>query len=345
MTEDNWKSLLDSQGAQRDEFGLREFSGQTAAGRAQLAALDHLGYLLVQGPEARKFLQGQVTCDINLVTANHSQRGGHCNTKGRMLFDFLAVSLPSTESDSDSIALIMHRDLIERARQALAKFIVFSKAKLSTEQEYRLLGLQGSHAPTLLSQSAPELPIAAGDVVQAEDLIAMRVAGERFLCLVKNDKAVAQWQSWAEHSSFHGYNLWQLADIRDGLGQVLSGSEELFIPQMLNMHLTGGISFKKGCYIGQEVVARMQYLGKLKRHMRRLQLNDSTLPVPGAPVFSSATDSAQSVGNVVMAAKADSGVELLAVTTDSAFESDALFLDPEKTQKLEPLALPYVITK
>jgi folate-binding protein YgfZ len=345
MTEDNWKSLLDSHGAQRDEFGLREFRGQPASGQAQLTALDHLGYLLVQGPEAKKFLQGQVTCDINQVTANHTQRGGHCNIKGRMLFSFLAVSLPGAENGSDSIALIMHRDLVERARQAFAKFIVFSKAKLYTEQDYRLLGLQGSHSSTLLSESAPELPIAAGDAVQTGDLVAVRVAGERFLCLVKNEKAVAQWKTWAEQSSLHGYNLWQLADIRDGLGQVLPGSEELFIPQMLNMHLTGGISFKKGCYIGQEVVARMQYLGKLKRHMRRLQVNDGTLPAPGAPVYSSETESAQSVGNVVMAARSDDGVELLAVTTDSAFESDALFMDPEKTKRLEQLSLPYLITK
>ncbi|MCW8196450.1 folate-binding protein YgfZ [Proteobacteria bacterium 005FR1] len=345
MVQDNWQSLLDSQGAQRDEFGVREFSGQAESRQAQLMALDHLAYLLVEGPEAKKFLQGQVTCDINLVTSSHAQRGGHCNTKGRLIFSFLAVSLPSQTTGSDRVALVMHRDLVEKAQQALAKFIVFSKAKLSTAQEHQLIGLQAGDAPQLLSRFAPELPIADEDTTQSDQLTAVRIGAERLLCLVKKDQAASCWQSWAEKSSLHGYNLWHLADIRDGLGQVLPGSEDMFIPQMLNMHLTGGISFTKGCYVGQEVVARMQYLGKLKRHMRRLQLAASDLPAPGTAVYSAESDSSQSVGNVVMAAKADGHIELLAVTTDSAFESDALFLDAEKTQKLNQLSLPYVITK
>lgn len=343
---DNWQSFLSAQGAHWDEQGPRDFEGSAPpeAGSNQLAALDHLAYLLVKGPEAKKFLQGQITCDMNLVTEDHSQPGGHCNSKGRMIFSFRAVQLPSSSPESDAIALIMHRSLLQKAQQALAKFIVFSKAELSLEQGYRLVGLSGDQAPQLLSELLPRIPIANHDVVQADESVCVRISGDRFLCLIRNESTQEQWRSWAARCQRQGYQYWNLAEIQDGLGHVVPGCEEMFIPQMLNMHLTGGVSFTKGCYIGQEVVARMHYLGKLKRHMRRAQVNATKAPQPGDPLYSQ--ESPQSVGNVVLAAPVRSGVfELLAVTTDSAFEGDALYLDTQQSQKLHLLPLPYVITK
>ncbi|MEX1032065.1 MAG: hypothetical protein WDZ30_01765 [Cellvibrionaceae bacterium] len=343
---DNWRAYLTDQGAQWDQQGVRGFdSGPSRERDAQLFALGHLGYLTVTGPEARKFLQGQVTCDMSLVTIDHSQPGAHCNTKGRMVFSFQAVQLAISSPESDSFALIMHRGLLQRAREALAKFIVFSRAELSSEQGHNLIGLAGARSLPLLPELLPRIPIAKHDVVQADGSLGVRVNGDRFLCLVNGgESAPALWRAWAEHCSLRGYPDWNLANIRDGLGEVVPGCEELFIPQMLNMQVTGGVSFNKGCYIGQEVVARMQYLGKLKRHMRRAQVNMAEAPPPGSPVY--AQESAQSVGNIVLTAPAaDNTIELLAVTTDSAFDSDALFADPQRTQKLHLLPLPYVITK
>jgi tRNA-modifying protein YgfZ len=341
---DNWQSFLSAQGAQWDREGVRGFSdnGPAQAGSTQLIALDHLGFLVVKGPEAKKFLQGQVTCDMNQVTNGQSLLGAHCNTKGRMIFSFRAVQLPPETPNADSIALIMQRGLLERARQSLAKFIVFSKARLSLGDAHGLVSLAGSQAPQLLHELLPHTPTVGQNTVQTGDSVCIRVGEDRFLCLLNHDSARQYWQSWAPHCQRQGYFYWNLANIRDGIGEVVPGCEELFIPQMLNMQLTGGISFTKGCYIGQEVVARMQYLGKLKRHMRRAQVTLAETPRPGSPLY--AGESSQSVGNIVLAAPADADtVELLAVTTDSAFESDDLYLDPAKTQKLLPLPLPYAV--
>lgn len=341
---DHWESFLKSQGAHRNEQGVSHFADAgSSPANANLFALEHLGYLLVEGPEAEKFLQGQVTCDVNLVTEDHSQPGAHCNTKGRMMFSFRAVHLPPESEGTQSIALIMHRGLLEKAQQALAKYAVFSKADVSLGEDCRILGLSGAQSPALASELLPRLPIAPHDVVSTETALCLRVSGDRFLCLIKSEAAQQLWESWAPQCRLEGYEGWNLANIRDGFGEIVPGTEEMFIPQMLNMQITGGVSFNKGCYVGQEVVARMQYLGKLKRHMRHAKVSTTEAPPPGSPLYSS--ESGQSVGNVVLAAPDEKdGSELLAVTTDSAFESDALYLDSQRSEKLQLLSLPYAIT-
>lgn len=341
---DTWTSFLETQGARYDTRGVPRFTATGAeTADTSLFALEHLGYLLVAGPEARKFLQGQVTCDMNLVSEDHSQPGAHCNTKGRMIFSFRAVQLPPEAEGAEAFALVMDRGLLDTARQALGKYIVFSKAELSTGGDFRFIGLAGTQSPALASELLPRLPIASHDVVATDSALCLRISGDRLLCLIKPEAAEQLWQSWAPHCHLAGYEAWDLAEIRDGLGDVLPGTEEMFIPQMLNMQITGGVSFKKGCYVGQEVVARMQYLGKLKRHMRHASVTAPEAPQAGSPLYSS--ESEQSVGNVVLSAPAHDGAyELLAVTTDSAFDSDALYLDAQRSEKLQLLSLPYAIT-
>lgn len=334
---DKWQSLLDEHGALRDEQGVYTFQGQAGAAKVsdELFVLDQLGCLLVEGRDARKFLQGQVTCDMNQLSATHTVIGGHCNTKGRLLFSFRAMLLGADEG-SERIALLMHRGLLAAAEQALAKFIVFSKASLSQDNTYRALGLAGSF------DDLSQLPAAANDAaIQTGNGSLARVHGDRFIYLLKEEAAIAFLQSASTRCQLRGHHEWNLAEIRSGLGQVVPGTEDMFIPQMLNMQITGGVSFTKGCYIGQEVVARMQYRGKLKRHMRRLEIHDTSLPLPGAPLYTEG--SSQSVGNLVLAAPNGAHSEMLAVVTDEAFARDALYLDQEGQQKLSPLDLPYSI--
>lgn len=337
---DKWQSVLDNQGAVRDEQGVRRFDAPDSSQTNTLFALDHLACLIVEGRDARKFLQGQVTSDMNKLSLENSVTGGHCNTKGRLLFSFRSTLLDSGPT-GDKIALVMHRALVSSAQQALAKFIVFSKATLAQDSSYRLIGLAGSAASELLAQHFT-LPAAEKDAASHNDTDTLvRIEDDRFLCIVKEEIALELWQRWSENCQLMGYEGWNLADIRAGLGQVLPGSVDMFIPQMINMQLTGGVSFTKGCYIGQEVVARMQYLGKLKRHMRRLSLKDAALPLPGAPIYTEG--SSQSVGNVVLAAPVGQQCELLAVVTDEAFAQDSLYLDQDGQLKLQPLDLPYTI--
>ena len=127
--------------------------------------------------------------------------------------------------------------------------------------------------------------------------------------------------------------------MRAGVGQVFGATRELFIPQMINLQAVGGVSFKKGCYTGQEIVARMQYLGRLKRRLQRLKLDGGELPEPGCELFSPVHST--SVGEVVLAARAEDGVELLAVLQDDAAADGNVRLGDD--QPLRLLDLPYVL--
>lgn len=136
-------------------------------------------------------------------------------------------------------------------------------------------------------------------------------------------------------------NDWLLGQIRAGIGQVFLENTEEFVPQMINLQSIGGVSFKKGCYLGQEIVARMQYLGKLKRHLYRFSLDHQDLPNIGADLFSTVHTS--SVGRVVLAAQTeDHKIELLAVTQDDATTNE-LWLQDNQTNHLKLLSIPYEV--
>ena len=139
-----------------------------------------------------------------------------------------------------------------------------------------------------------------------------------------------------------GTELWQLQDIHAGLGLLEKETSALFVPQMLNMQAIGGVSFKKGCYTGQEVVARMKYLGKLKRRMYRLSTHTMPLPAPGTPCYLAHQE--QSIGSIVQASNVDDNhVELLAVLTKEASTSDSLIIGDGQPHRITKQQLPYNI--
>ena len=138
-------------------------------------------------------------------------------------------------------------------------------------------------------------------------------------------------------------NDWLLGQIRAGIGQVMEQTRELFIPQMINLQAVGGVSFKKGCYTGQEIVARMQYLGKLKRRLYRLSLVADQLPEPGIALYSATHNS--SIGEVVIAANAANNIELLAVLQAEAAESGDVHLGALDGPALHLLDLPYELDR
>ena len=123
----------------------------------------------------------------------------------------------------------------------------------------------------------------------------------------------------------------------------MAQTRELFIPQMINLQAVGGVSFKKGCYTGQEIVARMQYLGKLKRHLYRLSLQGTELPEPGTPLFAPTHSSA--VGEVVIAARSEQGIELLAVLQAEAAQAGDIHVTSLQGPSLTLLDLPYQLDR
>ncbi len=299
--------------------------------------IDDHGLLLVRGPDASKFLQGQVTCDIAALSNNEvlkpSCLGAHCSHKGRMLFSFRACQL-----DSQTIALSIFKDLIPEALATLKKYSVFSKVELiDAYQDYRIIGFSGDDL-SKLNALIPALPEKDNDAYIVEGMAIIKIGTRYYECWIPYSKLTEIPQTTKDA------DYWSAINIAQGIGEIRPETVAEFIPQMLNYQSIGkGISFKKGCYTGQEVVARMQYLGKLKRRMYRFKTNYVDSIKPGEPLFSPRSTSA--VGQTVISARTNNHRELLAVVKEDVINNNEIYLDENYQYKLEALPLPYAINK
>ncbi len=315
------------------DASVRDFS--IPAADATWSATTEWALIAVEGPDAVKFLQGQVTCDVLELSTQVALRGAQCTPKGRMLFSFRAVQ-PAPER----ILLRVHASLVETALQSLGKYIVFSKAKLiDLSSNYQPSVIHGPEADAIIQKMCGTVPAARDEWAAADGNFFIKTDDHSFECWLASDQAK---QKWAELISAAGPNAAALLAIRQGLGEVCLSTKELFTPQALNFQLINAINFRKGCYTGQEIVARLHYRGTLKRHMYRvgftLNANDE-LPEPGSLIVS---DEGKNIGEIVMAARAGAGMaEALAVVADEHLLQAAL--PGPAGEKLSPLPLPYAI--
>jgi len=316
--------------------------------------LSHLGLLDITGPDSRKFAQGQVTCDVQQNT--HETRllhGAHCTHKGRMIANFDLLNL-----NEDTLRLRLQADTIEILQASLAKYIVFSKAKLQQPENIQLVGLIGADAYETMSGLLGESFTPDSGVHQRGNDTIMARGETRIECWLDTDSPLLQ-QLKPSHEKT-ALTQWLATDIQQGIGWVCASSTDLFTPQMLNLQTSAinGISFTKGCYTGQEIVARLHYKGKLKRHMYLFEYRNTapTKPQVGADLYKhgSATETGKSIGHIINTAKLESPLDpdqssdertlLLACVTDEAVANDDVYLDPNGDHKLLQQALPYAIT-
>ncbi|MBV4484032.1 folate-binding protein YgfZ [Pseudomonas sp. SWRI153] len=306
------------------------------ADSAFFCTLSHEGVLAVRGADAGKFLQGQLTCNINYLSDTRASLGARCTQKGRMQSSFRILL------EGDGVVLAMASELLEPQLADLKKYAVFSKSKLTDESAaWVRFGLE--HGDAALASLGLDLAVETDSVVRHEGLIAIRVSPDRAELWAPAEQADAIKAKLATTLPEAQLNQWLLGQIRAGIGQVMPSTRELFIPQMLNLQAVGGVSFKKGCYTGQEIVARMQYLGKLKRRLYRLSLNAAELPEPGTPLFAPSHNSA--IGEVVLAANGEGNIELLAVLQAEAAEAGDLHLGAPEGPALHVLDLPYELDR
>ena len=306
------------------------------ADSAFFCPLSHEGVLAVRGADAAKFLQGQLTCNLNYLSDTQASLGARCTQKGRMQSSFRILL------QGDGVLLAMASELLEPQLADLKKYAVFSKSKLTDESAaWVRFGLMD--ADQALAGLGLELPADTDSVARTEHLIAIRVSPGRAELWVPVEQAEAVLSQLTAQLKEAGLNEWLLGQIRAGIGQVMAQTRELFIPQMLNLQAVGGVSFKKGCYTGQEIVARMQYLGKLKRRLYRLSLDAPEMPEPGTPLFSPSHNSA--IGEVVLAAKAGQTIELLAVLQAEAADSGDVHVGTLEGPGLQLLDLPYTLDR
>lgn len=310
----------------------------TSAANNFIAPLSHYGFLAIAGADAAKFLQGQTTCDVSKVDAALSCAGAYTTPKGRMISSFQL-----TQSDAETYLLRMRADIVESTKAVFGKYIVFSKAEQqNASEDYIAIGLCGDQAKAAVSNAFAACPCEVHQVVNHQGNLALQIDedGKLFECWIKTSELAVFWPRLSQGLELQSSRHWELKLIRLGLAEVSANTVDRFIPQMLNYQITGAVNFTKGCYTGQEVVARMQYKGKLKRPMYRIKVAAQDL-TPGTDLYSTGE---QSVGNIVNSVNLDNThSEALAVITSKEVEQGTVVVGTDRAT-IEVLSLPYAIT-
>ena len=341
-----WKTFLQQQGAVLENGRVQHFGDAAGERRAAaqgnvLADLSDLSLIRARGADTQNFLNGQLSNDLRRLDATHSQLAAWCSPKGRMLAIFRLFRR------GDDTLLQMPSSLLETTQKRLKMFVLRAKVTLDhVDNELISLGISGPEAEKLLRDVAGIAPTVVDGCETGNDITTIKIAGPlpRFEIIAPADTAKKLWDALKNKAAPVGPPVWQWLDIMAGIPSVAPETSEAFVPQMANLEIVGGVNFKKGCYPGQEIVARMQYLGRLKQRMYRAHFDGADAPRPGNAVF--APDfPGQSAGTVVAAQPApDNGFDLLAVIQISSAEVGDLHLGSENGPVLSLESLPYSVS-
>ena len=283
----------------------------------RLARLNQYGLLQVTGDDARAFLHGQLTNDIENLAPGRARFAGWCTAKGRLLATFLVIAR------ADGFLLQLSRDIAPAIAKRLAMFVLRSKVKVTdVTAEWAQAGTWDAALLASLGIAVPE----GYGVSETQGALAVALEPGRWLLLATGD-AASRLQADAAES------VWTLAEIRAGRALISQPVQDQFVPQMVNLERAGGVDFRKGCYPGQEIVARAQYRGAVKRRMYRLR---GASLVAGQALLGG-EDPAEGGGLVVMGAEG----EALAVLPVAAVEAGAAVRAQAGAPALEVLPLPY----
>jgi len=300
---------------------------------------DALGLILVSGADARDFLQNQLSNDIGLIDETRWQLSSYSTPKGRMVGIFRVIQV------SNGYLLLTVKSMVQPLLERLFHYIVHSQVQLADASDYFARIALVTDNPRLLEHEL--LPREPGAVLQTDSVIAMQLeplaAQRRFLVMCLNGSgAVELWQQFAARLDTADFNSWRLSEIRAGIPAIYPETSEEFVLQMTNLAALDGVSFKKGCYPGQEIVARMQYLGKLKRRMFLAELETGQLPRPGDELVVAGKLEADGSGTVVDAEfDADGLCHCLYVAQIARAEADSLQLLAQPDTGIRNVALPY----
>ncbi|TMH00625.1 MAG: folate-binding protein YgfZ [Betaproteobacteria bacterium] len=338
----SWTDFLASRGAIFDAEAVSRFGAPAeelafAESGAIVCDLSPLAVLRVAGADAEGFLQGQLTNDVTALAADHTQYSAWCSAKGRMLANFLVA-----RTDENAFDLYLPHSLIGSIAKRLAMFLLRAKVSIAdTSAESVRIGVAGPAAADTLRSIASAIPPPHSGVRVGGGLLIALPAG-RFFVRIDPGHAAELWEKLQHTARAAGFPVWQWSTIRAGVPVVTPATSDQFIPQVLNWDALGGISFQKGCYAGQEIVARTQYLGRLKE--RTFLAHVDALPPPaGARLFGAAFGE-QACGTVVNAATAPTGgADLLVALQIAARERGDVHLGRLDGPPVQMLPLPYAI--
>lgn len=346
-----WNQFLKLQGARGNDEQVQDFGVSLSAaelGAGFVAPLTDLGLIAATGEDSAAFLHGQLTNDVQHLGQGEARLAGYCSPKGRLMASFLMWRNEST------IFLQLPRAIQAPLQKRLQMFVLRAKAKLADATgeaaNAAVLGIGGAAADAVLKTWFPALPAAPYGKLEHEMGTLIRVAdafgAPRYQWLTTAETAQAVWPALTAALAKGGNEAWHLADIHAGVPHIEAATQEQFVPQMVNLELLGGVNFKKGCYPGQEIVARSQYLGKLKR--RTALVSVAATARAGEEVFA-LDDPQQPCGMVVNAAPDGAGgsaalVEMkLAALEQGTAQPGAVRLGSAEGAPLQFLAMPYAL--
>lgn len=340
-----WQDFLHAQGY----FDVSTASLASLAEFPCLSALTDRALLSMTGNDAKKFLQGQITANVNDVTVTKSTLGAHCNLKGRMQSLF-RLFLQHHDLSQESYYLALPKAMLSQTQANFKKYALFSKVVIETEQSLAGIGLYGANIGSLLTASFPEIMTLQQPydyfIKQTSKGVCSisRLPGQhpRFEIWGTPEFMITLWSDYALACKIVAPQAWELLDIQAGLPTIYPQTIDEVLPHHANLSILNGISYTKGCYLGQEIIARMQYRGKIKKHLYRGFVQGSQVkPEPGAAVCCTG-DSASEPGIVLRAAEnASKNIELLMVLDDQFNNFENVFLYSADGPKIHRLDLPY----
>ncbi|WP_409523411.1 YgfZ/GcvT domain-containing protein [Nitrincola sp. MINF-07-Sa-05] len=300
----------------------------------------HQSIISVSGPDAGKFLQGQLSCDLKQVDAIGSRLGAHCNIKGHMISLYRVI-----HADPDTYWLRTDRGLTESSLNALKRYIIFSKAEAKDCSEtFAGVGIAGPDAKAIISGLIELNADEPDSVSRMNNTLAVNLPGSRFEIWFPTEESEAVLKHLSAKAAAGSTNDWVLSEIQAGIPDLRPETREGFIPQMTNLQVFEGVSFTKGCYTGQEIVTRLQHRGQLKRPMYRARVISKDVPQPGMIIHAATRDNQ---GQVLLSAATGTPdeYELLAVMVKDRVEQEQMQLDTPARPTLEILDLPYQLDK
>jgi hypothetical protein len=303
-------------------------------GRITLHKLDQSGLIAFAGEDAQSFLQGQVSCDVG--APDNSTYGSYCTPKGRILATFLLWRA------GQIFFMQLPASLREPIQKRISMFILRAKVKPTDASDaFARLGLAGHEAAEAIKNVFGDVPAAPHDVTHLQEATLIRLSADRFEIVVPAEKAPPIRDALKQRAEEAEPGSWEWLDIRAGIPWITPATQEAFVPQMVNLDLIGGVSFAKGCYPGQEIVARMHYRGQVKQRTHLVHIATRTAPEAGDKLYG-ADMGGQSSGTIVNAAPApDGGYDALAAIQTSSVEAGEVRWKAPDGPALEFLPLPY----
>lgn len=341
----DWKKFLITKNAVLENnsvknFGLSIDKEQAAYSKLVLADLSQYAVIEASGDDVIEFLQGQLSNDIKLVTEKTGQLSAYCNPKGRIMATFRIFKR------NGLLFLRLHSNVAESTLKRLRMFVMRSKVELhDRSDELSRIGVAGTDATAKLSEIFKNLPKDTDESSTENDLTIVKLSGliPQYEVYGPLEQVKQLWENLQTNGVAIGENSWNLLTIRAAIPEIVAETVEAFVPQMVNLQAINGLSFTKGCYPGQEVVARMHYLGKLKRRLFICSAETDELPIPGEAIMTS-DESEQKVGQIVSSSWASNNkIEFLAVLQIEKAQSSELHIKSYKGASITLEQLPYTL--